>query len=75
MITLPPSLPGATNVAVITNGDGSGLLIASVSDGIPGTDGVVIPNESPLIAPVPSMLIAPILYLYSVSSNTAVLSS
>ena len=40
---LPPSLDGATNVEVMSNGFGLGLLIASVNAvGVSGTVGVTI---------------------------------
>ena len=39
---LPPSELGATKLTVISNGDGFGLLIASVTEGMSGTVAVVI---------------------------------
>ena len=48
MIELPPSLDGATNVEVMSNGFGLGLLIASVNAvGVSGTVGVTIVTALP----------------------------
>ena len=66
VIALPPSLAGATNVAVIVSGLGFGLFIASVTVGGSGTAGVVIPTDSILRFPAPITFMAAILYLYSV---------